>query len=333
MGNELDTYKRNRINELQNIFNSNLAVLRTNLTKNTNIINSSRLNVAAKRSTINNLINAYNIAVTNLQNKLNSDIKIIQSFVPPQIKINRSKKALLIGINYIDTQNELKGCINDALAIKDRITTNGFTDITLLTDKTSIKPTKSNIINAFKNLLSNSQSGDLLFVIYSGHGSYTLDRNGDEKTGYDQMIVPLDFNMIIDDELKQIIQSNLKSGVTLFAMFDSCFSGSVLDLKYQYMDSLNYDNYSENSKELETQGDVYMISGCNDKQTSADAEFNNKPNGAMTWSLLESLKQKPNCSWRDLMKSMRDLLRKNGYDQIPQFSCGRFENIDDTIFI
>jgi hypothetical protein len=34
-------------------------------------------------------------------------------------------------------------------------------------------------------------------------------------------------------------------------MFDSCFSGSVLDLKYQYMDSLNYDNYTENNKELE----------------------------------------------------------------------------------
>jgi hypothetical protein len=147
------------------------------------------------------------------------------------------------------------------------------------------------------------------------------------------MIVPLDLNMIVDDELKQIIQTSLKPNVTLFAMFDSCFSGSVLDLRYQYMDSLNYDNYTENNKQLETKGDVFMISGCTDYQTSADSQFNGKSNGAMTWSLLESIKQKPNCSWRDLVKTMRDLLKKSGYSQIPQFSSGRFENIDDSIFI
>jgi hypothetical protein len=76
-----------------------------------------------------------------------------------------------------------------------------------------------------------------------------------------------------------------------------------------------------------------MISGCTDYQTSSDSVFNNKANGALTWSLLESLKQKPNCNWRELVKCMRDLLRKNGYSQIPQFSCGRFENIDSNIFI
>ena len=333
MSTELDTYKKNRITELKNGFNSNIAVLKSNLTKNINVINRSRLSVKAKRSAITNLSDAYNNTLAALQNKLNSDIKIVQSFVPNKVTINKNKKALLIGINYINTQNELNGCINDVLAIKDRISSNGFNDITLLTDNTIVKPTKNNILNAFKNLLINSSAGDLLFFIYSGHGSYTLDRNGDETTRYDQMIIPLDSNGIIDDELKQIIQTSLKPGVTLFGLFDSCFSGSVLDLRYQYMDSLNYDNYTENSKQLETQGNVFMISGCTDYQTSSDSVFNNKANGAMTWSLLESLKQKPNCSWRHLLKSMRDLLRKNGYSQIPQFSSGKFENIDTNIFI
>jgi hypothetical protein len=184
-----------------------------------------------------------------------------------------------------------------------------------------------------KNLLINSQPGDLLFLSYSGHGSYDLDRNNDETTGYDQLIVPCDFNMIVDDELKYIIQTYLKKNVTLFAMFDSCFSGSVLDLRYQYMDSLNYDNFTENTKESETNGDVLMISGCSDYQTSADAVINNKATGAMTWSLLEALKQKPKCSWRELLKNMRNLLKTSGYDQIPQFSSGTFENIDTEVFI
>ena len=125
----------------------------------------------------------------------------------------------------------------------------------------------------------------------------------------------------------------LKKNVTLVALFDSCFSGSVLDLKYQYLDSLNYDNYTENSKQLETQGNVIMISGCTDEQTSADSVFNNKANGAMTWSLLESLKSNPSCSWRELIKLMRDKLKTSSFTQIPQLSSGSFIDIDTQVFI
>jgi hypothetical protein len=179
----------------------------------------------------------------------------------------------------------------------------------------------------------NCQAGDLLFFVYSGHGSYAIDRNGDEKDGRDELIVSCDLQGVLDDELKALIQTYLKADVTLFALFDSCFSGSVLDLKYQFMDSLDYDKFTENSKQLETQGNVIMISGCTDNQTSADAVFDNKPNGAMTWSLLESLKQKPNVNWRELVKTMRDLLKTSQFTQIPQFSSGNFLDIDKEIFI
>jgi hypothetical protein len=333
MSTELDLYKTNRINNLNKVFNYNLSVLKTTLQKNINNVNRSNISSLLKKNKIKILTNNYNNDVTILQNKLKSDILEIKNFVPKNIVINGNKSALLIGINYIGTQNQLNGCINDVNCIKDRILNNGFTNINIITDNTTTKPTRINILNAFKNLLVNSKEGDLLFFCYSGHGSYTRDKNNDEVSGYDQLIVPLDLKPIIDDELKKLIQDNLKSNVTLFAMFDSCFSGSVLDLKYQYLDSLNYDNYSENTKQLDTNGDVFMISGSTDKQTSADSIFDGKANGAMTWSLLEYLKQKPNCSWRELIKGMRGLLKKSGYQQIPQYSCGRFENIDSNIFI
>ena len=189
------------------------------------------------------------------------------------------------------------------------------------------------ILSSFKNLLYNSKAGDLLLFFYSGHGSNTLDTNGDERDGRDEMIVPSDLKMIRDDELKTIIQQNLKQDVTLFAMFDSCFSGSVLDLRYQYLDSLNYDNYTQNDKTEITNGNVFMISGSTDNQTSADSTFNNKWNGAMTWSLLQSLTETPNCSWRVLVKNMRDKLKKQKFTQLPQFSSGTFVNIDTPVFI
>lgn len=330
---ELDIYKNNRINELKNIYNLNISRLNSNLVININNINKTRLNTKQKQQQINNLINNFNNDTKILTIALNNNITNLMNFKPKPIIINNNKNALLIGINYIGTSNQLNGCINDVNCMKERISKNGFNNINILTDNTNIKPTKTNIINAFRNLLINSKEGDLLFFAYSGHGTYDIDRNGDEKTGYDQLIVPSDLNVIYDDELKNILQNNLKPNVTLFAMFDSCFSGSVLDLKYQYMDSLDYDKYTENNKQLETSGKVFMISGCSDYQTSVDAFINGNANGAMTWSLLESLKQKPNCTWRELIKNMRTLLKDSNYQQIPQFSCGNFENIDLPVYI
>jgi hypothetical protein len=333
MGIELDTYKKNRINELKKNFNSVVARLNALLGRNIRQVNNLRISKSQKQKLINTLTNQYNGNIKSLTDNLNINIQKVSSFQPKHITINGNKKALLIGINYIDTPNELNGCINDVNCIQERISQIGFNDITILTDYTSFKPTKTNILDTLTNLLANAQAGDYLFFAYSGHGNYILDRNGDETTGYDQTIVPLDFNMIIDDELKSIIQNKLKPNVTLFAMFDSCYSGSVLDLKYQYLDSLNYDNYTENNKQLETKGRVIMISGSTDKQTSIDAFINNKPNGAMTWSLLEAIKQKPNSSWRELIKSMRDNLKQKGFVQIPQLSSGNIEDIDRTYFI
>jgi hypothetical protein len=333
MSKELAIYKKYRIAELQNIFNINVMRLYNTLVTNVKNVQKSFQTLRIKQNNINNLINQYNTNVNILTTELNKIIQKIQNFIPKQISTNKNKKALLIGINYTGTPDELKGCINDANAIKERISNKGFNNITLMTELTNKKATRSNILEEFKNLLANSQEGDLLFFLYSGHGTYLIDKNNDETTGYDQCIVPCDLNIITDDALKTLIQTYLKPNVTLFAMFDSCFSGSVLDLKYQYMDSLNYDNYSENNKELETNGNVFMISGCTDYQTSADANINNKANGAMTWSFLEALKQKPNCSWRELVKKMRDLLKTSQMTQIPQFSSGTFENIDAQVFI
>ena len=331
MSEELSQYKANRLSDLKKIYNANsISVIQYYNNIITIISRSRAFNKARQINTVRNILAS---SISNLTKKYNADCLTIQNFIPKQIKIDKAKKALLVGINYTGTSNELFGCINDVNCIKERISSKGFTSINTITDLTTKKPTKDNILREFKSLLVNSQAGDLLFFLYSGHGSYDLDRNGDEADGYDELIVSSDSKGISDDEFKTIIQQNLKQDVTLFAMFDSCFSGTMLDLRYQYMDSLNYDKYTENDKQAITVGNVFMISGCADNQTSADSVFNNKANGALTWSLLESLKQKPNDSWRELVKNMRDLLKTSEFTQIPQFSSGSFVNIDTSVFI
>ena len=333
MSSDLEIYKQNRINENNSIFNSTVNRLYSVLISNIKNIQKSRQTNTVKQKQINNLINQYYININIIKINLDKSIISIRNYTPKNIKIITKKKALLIGINYTGTSNELFGCINDTSSVKERISKQGFNDINIMTDLTNKKATRNNILEEFKNFIIKSQTGDLLFFLYSGHGSYTIDRNGDELDGRDELIISCDLQGIIDDELKSIIQTYLKKDVTLFAMFDSCFSGSVLDLKYQFMDSLNYDKFTENSKQLETLGNVFMISGCTDNQTSADAVFNNKANGAMSWALLESLKNSPTLSWRELVKTMRNLLKTSQFTQIPQFSSGNFLDIDTQIFI
>lgn len=335
MSNPLETYKKNRINTLTITYNSSVNILYFTLVNNIKNIQSSRQTIRNKQLQINNLIRQYNANVTVLKNELNINIQSINNFIPQQIINFKNKTALLVGINYIKTANELFGCINDTNSIKERIEKHGFNNINCITDLTSKKPTRNNILNDLTNLLVNSKEGDFLVFFYSGHGSNTLDKNNDETDRLDETIIPCDLKPIIDDELKQIIQKNLKTNVTLFAMFDACFSGTVLDLKYQYLDSLNYDNYTENSTTLETEGNVIMISGCSDIQTSVDSKFNGRANGAMTWALLDILNNNTNeiISWRELIKSMRDLLKSNGFEQLPQLSSGKPIDIDSTVFI
>jgi metacaspase-1 len=71
----------------------------------------------------------------------------------------------------------------------------------------------------------------------TGHGGQTPDTDGDEDDGYDEVIYPVDFRVagfIVDDEMHRIMVKPLQAGVRLTAIFDSCHSGSALDLPYIY---------------------------------------------------------------------------------------------------
>ena len=326
-------FKTLKIKQLNNTYNLNINNLNIYYNNTLNNIKRSRTTNANKNKLIQQLINEVNSKRNLLKIQYDKDILYINKLVMPEIKIKNNNSALLVGINYVGTNNELYGCINDSSSINSLISSYNFKNITILTDNTEKKPNHNNILDEFKNLLINSQSGDVLLFFYSGHGSYILDKNNNEKTGYDQLIIPCDLNGIIDDELKNIIQTNLKKDVTLIALFDCCFSGSVLDLKYQYMDSLEKNIFTENIYESETVGNVIMISGCNDLQTSSDATINNTDQGAMTWAFLEAFKSQENITWRNLLIKMRDLLKKSNFSQIPQLTSGSFFNIDSPVFI
>jgi len=156
---------------------------------------------------------------------------------------NGRRKALLIGINYFGQRGQLRGCINDVKNMSTYL--NEFfgykrEDMVTLTDDQQnpmSQPTKANILRAMHWLVKDARPNDSLFFHYSGHGGQTKDLDGDEDDGYDEVIYPVDFRTaghIVDDEMHRIMVQSLQPGVRLTAIFDSCHSGSALDLPYIY---------------------------------------------------------------------------------------------------
>lgn len=328
----LNKYKQKKISEITSEHNNNVKNLQNDLSNAIKKINKLNMNSKSKHILINKLIISYNQNLNNLKNIFNKNLQNINNFNYnfPTNFVN--KKSLLFGLNYINTEYQLNGCIEDANRMSDFLSSKGFTTYDILTDLTEIKPTKDNILNKIRDFINSSNKDDLLFIYFSGHGSSTYDVDGDELDGMDELIVSLDLQGIYDDEIQNILKTN--KNVTIFGLFDSCHSGTMFDLKYLY--DIPNNDYIENNnigfKEI-VNGNIFMISGCLDNQYSSEALINNKIQGAMTWSFLDILSTSPNCSWHFLLENMNKLLNDNGYQQNPLMSTNKIYDINLPNFL
>jgi len=167
------------------------------------------------------------------------DVNKTMHVVPPGSTGRR--RAILIGINYTGQQGQLSGCHNDVKNVKNFLTrVHGFNEsemLILMDDGRHHPPTKRNIEDAFTRMTQYSQTGDVVFVHYSGHGGRVRDISGDEEDGYDETLIPVDFKsagQIIDDDILKILVKPMRAGVTCTVLMDCCHSGTVLDLPYRF---------------------------------------------------------------------------------------------------
>lgn len=157
--------------------------------------------------------------------------------------INKSgrTRALLIGINYFGSKGQLNGCINDVMMIKNYLISQGYssnkTDMRVLTDdgKNDGMPTGIEIVRGLRWLTEGAAAGDSFFLHYSGHGTQMKDMDGDEADGFDEAIVPSDYEkngLVLDDTIFQLLAGGLPHDAHLVCVFDCCHSGTVMDLPY-----------------------------------------------------------------------------------------------------
>ncbi|KAJ3899843.1 caspase domain-containing protein [Lentinula edodes] len=247
------------------------------------------------------------------------------------------KKALCIGVNYRGEPHELRGCINDAKDMRRfLIKHHGYKseDIVLLTDDNPnprSQPTRRNMIEAMRWLVQSARCHDSLFFHYSGHGGQTKDLDGDEVDGMDEVIFPVDFQQkghIVDDDLFKIMVRPLPAGCRLTALFDSCHSGTVLDLPFIYSASsrLRGSHVSQRARARRSSpADVISFSACKDGQKSTDTFKGGVAVGAMSWAYCDVMTRNPNQTYQHILKEVYNMTYPK-YHQTPQL--GSSHHID-----
>jgi hypothetical protein len=264
---------------------------------------------------------------------------------------NKKKTALLIGINYRNTVNQLNGCINDVTSVKALLDTWEFQS-TVMTDDTpgSLYPNKNNILAKLEAMVQALVTGDVLVIYYSGHGTRIPDISGDESTGLDSVICPVDVvtqGYISDDNLRNILNKAAENSKIL-AFFDSCNSGSVCDLRYNYFDTsyrsnpgdkasnlIVRPNLVENTNYSPTTPKIITLSGCRDDQLSVEALYvNGQVGGALTYFVLKYLYENtPAITFQAFLTAVRQGLVSKGFSQNPSLMSGNdnFNPTSDTI--
>ena len=241
-----------------------------------------------------------------------------------------TKFAIIIGINYINSDNPLNGCINDAENVRDYLIQRcnySSENIRLLTDnpENELQPTGKNIFSAIKDMIdkANNENCNELWFSYSGHGSFTKDINGDEKDKRDEYILPSDAytkGYISDDLLYKYFIKKLPVECDITLLIDCCYSGSMFDLPYIYRN----DKLELNTNRVDTMlPNIVKISGSTDLQTSADL-YIKEANGLLTFTFLKILNDSNyNISYINLINNMQQYIADNGHEQKPMLSLSK----------
>lgn len=165
---------------------------------------------------------------------------------------------LTIGLNRIDAaaygdSGALNACENDARDMAAIAQKAGFAGKTLLTESA----TSSAVLTELSNAANALQSGDILFLTYSGHGGQVGDITGDEPDGLDETWCLYD-RQLLDDEL-YAMWSKFKPGVRIFVLSDSCHSGTVTKALMRTIHSKAFDIALQSNNDLaRALGDVNL---------------------------------------------------------------------------
>jgi metacaspase-1 len=248
-------------------------------------------------------------------------------------------RALLVGINAYPGQ-PLRGCINDvndlAQLLVDKCNFQQG-DIRFLVEAQATAAAIKEALSGW--LVQPASSGDRLLFHFSGHGSILPGHDGNVH----DVICPVDFDFTEERALSDLDFENifvpLPDNVQFNWVSDSCHSGNLAkdfagSLHYRaprflvpppnIMAQINALRERQVAPRLLSRAMEHLkgafIAGCQTDETSADAIFGDRYNGALTYYLLQDLKASAGLEQKltVVVKNVSSLLSANGYSQHPQ---------------
>lgn len=245
----------------------------------------------------------------------------------------KERRALCICCSYPGTQWALPGCVPDQEAMVKTLIRNSYA-VTFLADHTpawgqpkpSAPSNRRNILAELEALCRwlHAAPGRQGWVSYSGHGTQTADRGGDEADGLDEAMVPCDFKMaglLTDDKLRTTIRFG--EGSSLMFFFDCCHSGTILDLPYTLRHTLSGPEYP-----IETEaGAVFCISASKDDQSA----YETAEGGVCTRAFLGAYT--PSVSPAATLRLMRRYAERKGMPQTIMMASNRPFTEADASFV
>jgi hypothetical protein len=293
----------------------------------------------------------------------------------------RENYAILIGANEYQNLEErwwLKGPSNDVALVATYLTTEAPVpfapeNVTVLTDgRADVEPaTLAAIRTAFADLTAQVQPGDFVYLHFSGHGTQAPAADpASELDGLDELFLPVDIgkwsddvsaveNALVDDEIGAMIDALRAKGANVWAVFDSCHSGTVtrgVDAGDEEVRTRQLDP-AVLGMDPEAMEDV-VTRGIEDPRAPAEAPFDagagvgsfvaffaaqtnevtpeknlpkgkpdRKPQGVFTYTLMETLAEYPGATYAQIGQ---EVLRKYAVKNIAR-STPLFEGDLDTV--
>jgi hypothetical protein len=291
----------------------------------------------------------------------------------------RENYALLIGANQYPSLDErwwLKGPANDVQLVAQYLTTEApvpfaAEHVTVLSDGVAgaEPPTLAAIRAAFAELTAEVQPGDFVYLHFSGHGTQAPARDpSTELDGLDELFLPVDIgpwsdavgeveNALVDDEIGTLIDGLRAKGANVWAVFDSCHSGTATraveladdDVRLRQLppEALGIDigavevSRSVDPRAVEApfdsgagEGSFVAFFAAQTNEVTPEKNLpkgkpGRKPQGVFTWTLMEVLAEYPNATYGQVgQEVLRRYAVKNLAKSTPLFEG----DLDQVVF-
>lgn len=292
----------------------------------------------------------------------------------------RENYALLIGANQYPSLEErwwLKGPANDVQLVAQYLTTGApvpfpADHVTVLSDGVAgaEAPTLAAIRGAFADLAAEVQPGDFVYLHFSGHGTQAPAQDpSTELDGLDELFLPVDIgpwsdqvgaveNGLVDDEIGTLIDGLRAKGADVWAVFDSCHSGTATRAVESAEDEVRVRQLPPDALGIDI--DAVEVSRSVGDPRQVEAPFDGgsgegsfvaffaaqtnevtpeknlpkgkpgrKPQGVFTWTLMETLAEYPNATYGQIgQEVLRRYAVKNLAKSTPLFEG----DLDQVVF-